>query len=75
MIKKEKLIFSLIFVLLIFHSKISFAQTGEAGAAGAYLRVGVGARPLSMGGAYVGIKVKPIDYLSVSLFKENLKSL
>jgi len=47
----------LVLVIMMLFGSINpvFAKTGDAGAAGAYLRMGVGARPLAMGGSFVAI--------------------
>lgn len=37
----------------------AFAETGAGGGAGAYLKMGIGARPLALGGAYAGLAEGP----------------
>ncbi|MEW6609977.1 MAG: PorV/PorQ family protein [bacterium] len=53
--KRKILLFILISVILLALPKSLFAKSGDAGAAGAYLRMGVGARALGMGGSYIAV--------------------
>lgn len=56
MLEKGKyILFGLISFTLLLSVDFARAESGEAGAAGAYLRMGVGARALGMGGAYTAI--------------------
>ena len=52
---KRILFFALIFCL----GMLSYASTGSAGSAGAYLRMGMGARAIAMGSAYCSIADDP----------------
>jgi hypothetical protein len=53
MIKRSFLIMSLVFLCFI-HSKVG-ADTGDGGYAGAFQQLGLGARALGMGGAFVAV--------------------
>ncbi len=56
MLEKGKyILFGLISFTLLLSVDFARAESGEAGAAGAYLRMGVGARALGMGDAYTAI--------------------
>ncbi|MCK5683647.1 PorV/PorQ family protein [bacterium] len=54
---KRKIIFTLIFCLSVYN--IMFGATGQAGSAGAYLRMGTGARAIAMGSAFTSIADDP----------------
>ncbi len=54
---KRKIIFTLIFCLGVYN--IMFGATGQAGSAGAYLRMGTGARAIAMGSAFTSIADDP----------------
>ena len=51
----KKFWFLLIIYTLLFFGKTVYSNDASAGKAGAFLRVGVGARPLGMGGAFTAI--------------------
>lgn len=52
MIKK---VFLIIIILILFCITLSYADTGDGGYAGAFLRMGLGARAIGMGGAFVAV--------------------
>lgn len=51
----KKSIFTMTFVLTLMITSCCFAEEGEGGQAGAFLRISVGAQALGMGGAYTAI--------------------
>jgi hypothetical protein len=51
----KKGIFIILAIGLVFNISIAMAETGNAGYAGDFLRFGLGARPLGMGGAFAAI--------------------
>ena len=53
--RKYLILFGLIILVLLISVGSGRAGSGQAGAAGAYLRMGIGARPLGMGGCFVAI--------------------
>jgi len=50
-----KKISATIVLLILFITSLSYADTGDGGYAGAFLRVGLSARALGMGGAFIGV--------------------